>query len=94
MGVGATNVLARVATSLGKLNGVAIEFQACADVPYGGVVFALPALLVNGLLRHTDKLFSLSPGYYSTENIFLILGFLALARIKVMESLRYCAPGE
>ena len=94
MGVGATNVLARVATSLGKLNGVAIEFQACADVPYGGVVFALPALLVNGLLRHTDKHFSLSPGYYSTENIFLILGFLALARIKVMESLRYCAPGE
>jgi hypothetical protein len=94
MGVGATNILARIAASLGKINGVLIEFQACADVPYGGVVFALPALLSNGLLRHTNKYFSLSPGYYNIESIFLLLGFLALARIKVMESLRYCAPGE
>ncbi|MBM2817399.1 MAG: hypothetical protein HW421_4161 [Ignavibacteria bacterium] len=94
MGVGATNILARVAASLGKLNGVEIEFQSCADVPYGGVIFALPALIANGLLRHTDEHFSLPPGYYNPESIFLILGFLALARIKVMESLRYCAPGE
>ncbi len=94
MGVGATNMLARIASSFGKLNGVEIEFQACADVPYGGVLLALPSLLANGLLKHTDEHFSLPAGYYNIDSIFLLLGFLALARIKVMENLRYCAPGE
>lgn len=94
MGVGATNILARVSASLGITTGTAIEFQPCADVPYGGVLFALPALLANKLLTHTKKYFSLPKGYYNIESIFLILGFLALARIKEMESLRYCAPGE
>lgn len=94
MGVGATNVLSRVLASIGELNGVEIEFQACADVPYGGVLLALPALLSNGLLRHTEEDFKLPAGYYNIESIFILLGFLALARIKVMESLRYCAPGE
>ncbi len=94
MGVGATNIVARIAASVGKLNGVGIEFQRCADVRSGGVLWALPALLSNGLLRHTDKHFSLPLGYYNIESIFLLLSFLALARIKVLEDLRYCAPGE
>ncbi len=94
MGVGTTNEMARVAASLGKVNGVSIEFQACADVPYGGVLLALPALLGTGLLRHTGQHFSLKAGYYNIESIFLLLAFMALTRIKVMESLRYCAPGE
>ena len=92
--MGATNEVERISASLGKLNGVAIEFKACADVPYGGVLFALPALLANGLLKHTEKHFSFKKGYYRLKSIFLLLAFMALARIKVMESLRYCAPGE
>ena len=55
---------------------------------------ALPALLANGLLKHTAKHFSLASGYYNIESIFLLLGFMALARIKTIENLRYCAPGE
>jgi hypothetical protein len=94
MGMGATNEIARIAASLGRLNGVGIEFQACADVPYGGVLLALPALIASGLLQHTEEHFRLPKGYYTVKSIFMLIAFMALARIKVMESLRYCAPGE
>ena len=51
MGVGATNTLARVAASVGELECVAPDFEAALDVPNGGVLFALPALLISGLLK-------------------------------------------
>lgn len=92
--MGATNVLDRITASIGLVNGVAIRFEGCADVANGGVLLALPSLIANGLLRHTEEHFSLKKGYYQKEALFILLGFMALARIKVMESLRYCAPGE
>jgi len=55
---------------------------------------ALPALLVTGLLKHTQKHFSLPGGFYGIESIFLLLALMALARIKSIEGLRYTAPGE
>ncbi len=55
---------------------------------------ALPALLANGLLRHTDTLFRLPNGYYGLYTIFLLLAFMLLSRIKSIEGLRYCPPGE
>jgi prepilin-type processing-associated H-X9-DG protein len=33
-------------------------------------------------------------GYYQLVHIFLLVAFLALARVKSLEGLRYCAPGE
>lgn len=94
MGRGATNTLDRVAASLGLKGTVGIVFEACQDVPNGGVLLALPALLANGLLDHTDDHFTLPEGYYGLESLFLLLGFMALARLKYIEDLRYCAPGE
>ncbi len=94
MGVGANNVLDRVAASLGEINGVAPNFQSVVDVPYGGVLFAIPALLSVGLLDSIHKYFELPKGYYRLESIFLLLAFMALARLKSMEALRYRAPGE
>jgi hypothetical protein len=79
---------------MGRLDGAPIEFAAADDVPQGGVLCALPALLVNGLLRHTRDTFDLPAGYYPLETIFLALGFLALARVASLEALRYEAPGE
>lgn len=70
------------------------NFQKCLDVPYGGVLLGLPALLGMGLLRHSEKYFSLPQGFYRLDSIFLLLAFMALARIKTIESLRYCSPGE
>jgi hypothetical protein len=94
MGMGASDTLGRLAASLLGLGEVAVQFAASLDVPLGGVLLALPALLANGLLRHTDKYFQLRRGYYRLESIFLLLAFMALARIKNMEGLRYHPPGE
>jgi len=94
MGMGACNVEARVAASVGELESVAPDFQPALDVPNGGVLFALPALLAVGLLDSTERHFELPKGYYALDSLFLLLAFMALARLKSIESLRYCAPGE
>jgi hypothetical protein len=94
MGMATSNTLDRVAASLGCLDGVPTSFQPALDVPSGGVLLALPALLASGLLQHTSKYFELPKGYYRLDTIFLLLAFMALARLKSIEALRYCAPGE
>lgn len=94
MGMGATNTLERMAASVGQLNAVEPSFVACMDVPNAGVLCALPALLVSGLLSHAEKRFQLPRGYYRLDSIFLLLAFMALSRIKKVEDLRYCPPGE
>jgi hypothetical protein len=94
MGMGAANVEARVAASVGQLEAVAPEFEPAVDVPYGGVLFALPALLLTGLLDATERFFKLPKGYYGLDTLFLLLAFMALTRLKSVEQLRYCAPGE
>jgi hypothetical protein len=94
MGRGACNVEARVAASVGELESIAPDFQPALDVPNGGVLFALPALLALGLLESTPRYFELPKGYYALDSLFLLLAFMALARLKSIESLRYCAPGE
>ena len=60
----------RVAASVGLLNGAAIEFERAQDVPDGGVLLALPALLVLGLLSKSREIFSMSEGFYPLESIF------------------------
>lgn len=80
--------------SEGQLQAAPLEFEAVRDVPNGGVLCALPALLMLGLLRHTRKFFSLPSGFYPLETIFVAIAFLALARVKSFERLRYEPPGE
>lgn len=84
----------RVAAAVGMLDAAPLEFESVDDVPMGGVLCALPALMEIGLLRHTRETFSLPNGFYPVESFFLVLAFLALARIRSLESLRYQAPGE
>jgi hypothetical protein len=94
MGNGATRSLERVAAAMGELGSAPIEFQATCDVAQGGVLLALPALLAAGLLRYTPEFYQLPNGFYGIESIFLLLGLMALARIRTLEQLRYQAPGE
>ena len=89
MGVGATHTIDRMNASVGLLEATDIEFQLAADVPNGGVLLSLPALLAVGLLRHTEKHFRLPAGFYRLTSIFLLLAFMALARVKSIEALRY-----
>ena len=95
MGCGATNVVARVGASLGALTAVAPQFQPALDVPYGGVLCALPALLAVGLLDgNDDALGALPEGYYGQDSLLMLLAFMAMGRLKSIESLRYKPPGE
>ena len=95
MGMGAQNTEARLAASIGQSKEpVAPDFQAVQDVPKGGVLFALPALLVTGLLKTSENFFKLSKGYYGLDSLLMVLAFTALVRVKSIESLRYSAPGE
>jgi hypothetical protein len=94
-GVGATDECMRVMASLGKIAAVPSDFQRpCESITHGGVLLALPALLAAGLLRHAARFFTLPAGYYGLEHIFMLLGMLALCRIKSIEQLRATAPGE
>ena len=86
--------MGRIATSLHGMEALPPSFTVCHDVPAGGVLLALPALLAMGLLRHAEKYFELPPGFYRLDSIFLVLAFMALGRIKSVEKLRYCSPGE
>jgi prepilin-type processing-associated H-X9-DG protein len=92
--VGTLRTLDRLAAAVGALEAAPLQFEQVDDVPMGGVLCALPALLAFGLLRHTRDTFSLPKGFYPIESIFLVLAFLALARIRSLEGLRYQAPGE
>jgi prepilin-type processing-associated H-X9-DG protein len=94
LGMGCLRVLDRIAASRGELDEAAVKFEPGYDVSNGGVLCALPALLANGLLNRLEEFFSLPKGFYSLVQIVLLLGFLALARIKSFEQVRYTAPGE
>lgn len=80
--------------SLGQLAYAPIVFEPALDVPQAGVLLAVPALLLQGLLRHRAKYHALPAGYYSPETLFLVLAFLALARCRSLEQTRYESPGE
>lgn len=83
-----------MAASIGLLEAAALVFERADDVPHGGVLLGLPALLAQGLLRHTREHYELPAGFYPLETIFLVLALLALARCPSLEQARYTAPGE
>jgi hypothetical protein len=94
MGYAATRTLERVAAAMGQLESAPIEFQRAQDIPQGGVLLAVPALLAMGLMRHSAEFYALPKGYYGLSSILLLLAMMALARLKSIEQLRYVAPGE
>lgn len=94
MGVATHNVIGRLAASIGGYGSAAPQFEAALDVPRGGVLCALPALLAMGLLEGTDTYFTLPPGYYAADSLLMLLAFMALNRMQSLETLRNDAPGE
>ncbi len=94
MGYGATRSLERVAAAMGALTAAPIVFEAARDIPQGGVLLALPALLAVGLLRHSAELYALPKGFYGLSSVLMLLALMALARIRSIEQLRYAAAGE
>jgi hypothetical protein len=95
MGIATTRELERVAAAMGELEAAPLRFEPADDLPDGGTLCALPALLAFGLLDHQAEAgLSLPKGFYSLPGIFLLIALLALARIPSIEQLRYRPPGE
>ena len=94
IGVAAHNVEERLLASIGAAGPVEPHFSPAADVAQAGVLCALPALVSCGLLHSANDHLALPKGYYGLPSIVMLLAFLALARVRSLESLRYHAPGE
>lgn len=94
MGTACIRVGERVLASIGKCVGAAVRFETCLDVPNGGVLCALPALLGNGLSGGVEEMLGKVKGYYKAFHILLLIAFMALCRIKTVEQLKKEAPGE
>ncbi len=94
MGIGATNVEARIDAAMGFVGNCPVEFHACQSVEYGGVLFMLPFLLANGLLDYQSHYAKRENGYYNYDQAILTLAFMLLCRIKSVEQLKHIQPGE
>jgi len=83
-----------MATAVLGAGNATIEFNAHEGVCGAGVLFLLPALLLQGLLK-TKEVYKIPEShYYGLESIVLTLAFMALGRIKNPEQLKQCKPGE
>lgn len=83
-----------MATAVLGAGNATVEFNAHEAVCGAGVLFLLPALLAQGLLKTKDVYEVPHNHYYGLESIVLTLAFMALARIKNPEQLKQCKPGE
>lgn len=94
MGTACTRADERMAAAMGMAGHAGTRFEPCDDVAFGGLLTGLPALCANGLLSGLDRHLSLPAGYYSAMHILVLMGFMALARIRRPEGLRHVPPGE
>ena len=84
----------RIAAAMGLIDRVGTRFEHCKDVSMGGLLTGLPALCDNGLLSGLNRHLSLPKGFYSALHILMLLGFMALGRLRRPEALRHVTPGE
>ena len=94
MGIGATRALDRVSASLGLMREAEPLFEHGDNVCNAGVLFLIPALVSQGLLKGAEIYGTLKKGYYGLVTILLLLCFMYLNRIKTPEQLKTCKPGE
>jgi hypothetical protein len=94
LGVATSRVLDRVASSLGLQQEATPDFVHANNVCNAGVLFMVPALLSQGLLKASSILSPLRKGYYGLMSILLVLAFMFLSRIKCPEQLKQCKVGE
>lgn len=94
MGIATTRYEERILSATCGTGHAATVFEPHKGVCNGGVLFLLPALLLQGLLK-TGEVYKIPANhYYGLDQVMLTLGFMALARIKNPEQLKQCKPGE
>jgi hypothetical protein len=71
-----------------------VRFEKSEAVDGAGILFLLPSLLLQGLLKTRDVYRLPESHYYGVVSVVLTIAFMALARIKNPEQLKQCKPGE
>lgn len=94
LGMAAIRVAERGMAAAGLLQEAVPLFGNKQSVDNGGVLFALPALLAQGLLKYKEVYEKFSNGYYGLQSTILTLAFMALCRIKNPEQLKQQKVGE
>lgn len=94
MGEATTRYQERALCSLGKGSHAQPEFSESQAVCGAGVLFLLPSLIAQGLLKAKDVYRIPASHYYGIESVVMTLAFMALSRIKNPEQLKLCKPGE
>ena len=94
MGIATTRESERVAAAFGQLQEASPIFEPANSVCQAGVLFLLPALLSQGLLKGKEVYRNLNKGFYGLVSTLLLLAIMALSRIKTPEQLKSCKPGE
>jgi len=94
MGIATSRESDRIAASVGELQEALPIFEQANNVCQAGVLFMLPALLSQGLLKGKDIYRRLKKGYYGLVSTLLLLAYMSLSRIKTPEQLKTCKVGE
>jgi DNA-binding CsgD family transcriptional regulator len=85
----------RLLAYLGMLDDAAPLFCSGAQVPHGGVLLALPALVQSGIFTIVRKIYgSIGPAFYGLRTTFIALLLMALLRIKRPEALKEHSPED
>ena len=94
MGIAVSRQEERGLAVRGKQDYAASLFEHQESVLNAGVLFAIPALISQGLERFIKVFNPLPKGFYGLHHMILILCFMALCRIKNPEQLKKHPPGE
>jgi len=94
LGEATTRFEERALSPLGKSGHASPEFTGSQALCGAGILFLLPALIAQGLLKTREVYQFPSSDYYGIESVVMTLAFMALGRIKNPEQLKLCKPGE
>jgi len=92
--MGAWRIEERLLCAFGLLKEAPVRFESCAALRFGGVMLLLPFLFECGLLSYRHCYSERSSGYYSFDNLFILIAFLYLHRIKSFEQTKHYSPCE
>ncbi len=94
MGMATTREEDRQDAAKGNQDYASSHFENHESVLHAGVLFAIPALMAQGLKSFFKVYNPLPKGFYGLHHIILTMCFMALSRIKNPEQLKTYAPGE
>ena len=87
--------LDRLLAAMGKLEDATPMFARTENLPGGGVLLAIPALVDSGLLSVARKIYgSLGPAFYGLRTTLVTSVLLSLLRIPRPETLKEYSPGD